>query len=49
MDSFFATLLWAAAALAAVAAIVTLFAVLRPHRRLPQDFDFERYKRIENR
>ncbi|MFZ5813613.1 MAG: hypothetical protein ACOY4F_16395 [Thermodesulfobacteriota bacterium] len=49
MDSFFSTLLWVAAAFAAVAAIVALAAILRPRPRLPQDFDFEHYKRIENR
>ncbi len=47
MDSFFSTLLWAVAAFAAVAAIVTLGAILRPRQRLPQDFDFEHYKRTE--
>lgn len=49
MDSFFSTLLWAVAAFAAVAAVVTLGAILRPRPRLPQDFDFEHYKRTENR
>ncbi len=49
MDSFSSPLLWALAVFAAVAAIVALAAILRPPPRLPQDFDFEHYKRTENR
>ncbi|NMC49075.1 MAG: hypothetical protein GYA47_06580 [Desulfovibrio sp.] len=49
MDSFFSTLLWVAAALVAALAVTALALFLRARSRLPQDFDFEHYKRIENR
>jgi len=49
MDHSYASFLWTAAAFFAVAAVVALAALLRPGRQLPQDFDFDRHKRFENR
>lgn len=49
MDSSSASLIWLLAACFAVAAVAAVATILRPSRRLPQDFDFERHKRFENR
>jgi len=49
MNLLATSLFWAMTALVAVLAVAVLAAGHRQGRHLPQDFDFDRYKRSENR
>ncbi|MEF3696595.1 hypothetical protein [Desulfolutivibrio sp.] len=49
MNLLTTSLFWASAAIVAVLAVAALAFGLRQGRHLPQDFDFDRHKRFENR